>query len=86
MDRPKCQWGGIGGCERPATWMVGIAHDYRFRLSCKDHRDDWNKHGDLFCWLGELKGYLEDRTIEEVLHDNQVRAKARKATASSKSK
>jgi hypothetical protein len=50
--------------------MIGIAHDYKFRLSCDDHRDDWNK-GDLFCYVAQLKGYLPDRSIEEVFRDNE---------------
>jgi hypothetical protein len=59
IERPKCEWGGVGGCERPATWMVGFVHSGRFRLSCNDHLDDWNKNG-AFYWSSELRGYFGD--------------------------
>ena len=65
MERPKCEWGGVGGCERPATWMVGFVHSVRFRLSCKDHLADWHKNGAGY-WSAELRGFfgVRDHVID----------------------
>ena len=45
IERPKCEWGGVGGCERPAAHTVGFLHSRRFRLSCKDHVNEWGGTG-----------------------------------------
>lgn len=70
MNRPQCQFGGCGGCLSHATWMVGIAHDFRFKFSCDEHRDRWNKHGDMFCWIAKLVGYLEEADMSERVRAN----------------
>lgn len=68
IERPKCEWSGVGGCERPATHIVGFLHSARFRLSCKDHLDGWGKHGRGY-WWSELKGFYGD--WDNVIEDNQ---------------
>ena len=82
MERPKCEWGGIGGCERPATWMVGFVHSQRFRLSCNDHLGDWQKNGDDY-WSAELRGFVGDMdaVMEDIMSDNESIGEARKAGA-----
>lgn len=44
--------------------MVGFVHSYRFRLSCKDHLDDWSKSGAV-CWCSELRGFFGDMDQSE---------------------
>jgi hypothetical protein len=82
MERPKCEWGGIGGCERPATWMVGFVHSQRFRLSCNDHLGDWQKNGADY-WSAELRGFFGDmdHVMEDAVRDNQHWGEAREAGA-----
>jgi hypothetical protein len=82
MERPKCEWGGIGGCERPATWMVGFVHSQRFRLSCNDHLGDWQKNGADY-WLAELRGLFGDmdHVMEDTVRDSQHWGEAREAGA-----
>lgn len=77
IERPKCEWGGVGGCERPATWMVGFFHSLRFRLSCKDHLGAWGKHGRGYR-SAELRGFYGDwdHVMEDIMRDNERNAEA----------
>ncbi len=82
IQRPRCEWGGIGGCERPATWMIGFVHSDRFRLSCKDHLKSWAKHGRGY-WCSELQGFVGDwdHVMEDIMIDNRLKGEAREAGA-----
>ena len=72
IPRPKCEWGGVGGCERPATHVAGFLHSARFRLSCKDHLDGWGKHGRGY-WISRLEGFMGewDNIIDDIPRDNE---------------
>lgn len=71
IPRPKCEWGGVGGCERPATHVVGFLHSARFRLSCKDHLSDWGRHGRGY-WISKLEGFMGKwDNIDDIPHDNE---------------
>jgi len=74
MERPKCE---IPDCERPATEMVGLLHDFRYRLTCRNHKSHWYDKGGFGCWFAKLEGYIEDKSIEEHFRDNQARAATR---------
>lgn len=82
MDRPKCEWGGIGGCERPATFWTKYLHNDRSLFSCKDHLERWGKYGHGY-WWGSLLGFQgsADNVIEDIMADNIRRAAARRARA-----
>ena len=82
MERPKCEWNGVGKCQRPATHMVGFVHSDRFRLSCKDHAENWGRHGRGY-WVSKLEGFVGnwDNVIEDILHDNQCIGAAKEAGA-----
>ncbi len=82
MDRPKCEWNGVGMCQRPATCMVGFVHSDRFRLSCKEHAENWGRHGRGY-WVSKLEGFVGnwDNVIEDILHDNQCIGAAKEAGA-----
>jgi hypothetical protein len=81
IARPKCEWGGVGGCERPATHVVGFLHSARFRLSCKDHLDEWGKHGRGY-WVSRVEAFMGDweHVISDII-DNQRIGEARNAGA-----
>src|SRR5258708_32167534 len=55
LERPNCEYGGIGGCARPATHFVCF-QSRRWRLSCDSHRERtisfkecWHIGSLLFC-------------------------------------
>lgn len=81
MERPKCDW-AAGDCERPANWVVAFVHGNRFRLSCKDHLDDWHKNGAGY-WCSELRGFIGDmgHVVEDAPHDDEHRGDAYAAPA-----
>lgn len=81
IRRPKCEW-AAGNCERPATWIVGFVQSGRFRLSCKDHLDDWHKNGAGY-WSADLRGFVGDmdHVTGDILRDDQRDAEARKVRA-----
>ena len=70
MCRPRCEWRNGDDCNRPATWVVTFTDDYRSRMSCLTHRDEWNKHG-RGTILSEIKGWQPQKTIEEIFQANQ---------------
>ena len=71
IPRPKCEWGGVGGCERPATHVVGFFHGARFRLSCKDQLDGWSKHGRGYS-ISRLEGFMGKwDNIDDFPRDNE---------------
>ena len=73
---------GVGKCQRPATLMVGFVHSDRFRLSCKEHAENWGRHGRGY-WVSKLEGFVGnwDNVIEDILHDNQCIGAAKEAGA-----
>jgi hypothetical protein len=62
MERPKCEWNGVDKCQRPATHMVGFVHSDKFRLSCKEHAENWRRQGRGY-WVGSsATGTMSSRT------------------------
>ncbi len=55
IERPICEYNGIGGCARPATHLVCFQLR-RWRLSCDSHKTSW-KGG---YWIGSLLGWKPD--------------------------
>lgn len=55
LERPTCEYGGIGGCARPATHVVCF-HLRRWRLSCDSHKTKWKGA----YWIGSLLGWKPD--------------------------
>jgi hypothetical protein len=80
MERPKCEWKGGDECQRPATHVVTFVHNDRSRLSCKDHLDNWGRHGRGY-WVSMLEGFVGDmaNVIADILSDNESVAEATKA-------
>ena len=55
LERPICEYNGIGGCARPATHVVCF-HLRRWRLSCDSHKEKWKGA----YWIGSLLGWKPD--------------------------
>lgn len=55
VERPTCEYNGIGGCARPATHMVSF-QSRRWRLSCDSHKMKWKGA----YWIGSLLGWKPD--------------------------
>jgi hypothetical protein len=56
VERPICEYGGIGGCARPATHVVCFYGSRRWRLSCDSHKDNWK--GEY--WVSRMLGWNPD--------------------------
>jgi hypothetical protein len=76
MERPTCEWNGIGGCSRKATQIVLFMDDYRGHLSCDEHLERWNKAG-RGVYFGKLTSYQPPTTIEDIFQENQRRDEER---------
>jgi hypothetical protein len=65
------------GLRAPGDLMVGFVHSGRFRLSCKDHLDDWLKNGAGY-WSAELRGFFGDwdQVMEDIMRGNERRGEA----------
>jgi hypothetical protein len=55
LERPTCEYNGIGGCARPATYVVCFQLR-RWRLSCDSDKEKWKGS----YWVGRLLGWNED--------------------------
>lgn len=56
LERPKCEYNGIGGCARPATHVVCFLDSRRWRLSCDSHKGKWKGS----YWFSKLLGLKPD--------------------------
>ncbi len=55
VERPICEYNGIGGCARSATHVVCFQLR-RWRLSCDSHKERWKGA----YWIGSLLGWKPD--------------------------
>lgn len=63
IERPICEYGGVGGCDRPAIYVVCLQGSRRWRLSCDFHRDRWKNSywvAKLLGWRPAPEGWQED--------------------------
>ncbi len=58
VERPLCEYNGIGGCARPATHILCWYRTRRWRLSCDSHKEKWKGA----YWVSRLLGWNEDPT------------------------
>ena len=65
LERPNCQFGGIGGCNNPATRLVGFERSGRWFFSCARHAEWWRNRGGY--WVGDLMGRCGDAAVSEEL-------------------
>ena len=65
LERPNCQFGGIGGCNNPATRLVGFERSGRWFFSCTRHAEWWRNRGGY--WVGDLMGRCGDPAVSEEL-------------------
>jgi hypothetical protein len=55
LERPICEFNGLGGCARPATHVVCFELR-RWRLSCDSHKEKWKGA----YWIASLLGWKPD--------------------------
>jgi len=61
LERPICEYGGIGGCFRPATHVVSRYNTRRWQLSCDSHKTKWK--GEY--WIARLLGWNVDPSADQ---------------------
>jgi hypothetical protein len=71
LQRPTCEYGGIGGCSNPAMHIVcfgdapGENRIRRWLLSCAKHAEYWRNRGGY--WVTSLMGWCSDPARREKL-------------------
>jgi hypothetical protein len=77
LQRPTCEYGGIGGCNKPATRLVCFGDELpnvpeykqgrprRWLMSCAKHAEYWRNRGGY--WVTSLMGWCSDPARREEL-------------------
>jgi hypothetical protein len=78
LQRPTCEYGGIGGCNNPATRIVGFGDQdsamypptalwgkRKWLFSCAKHTEYWRNRGGY--WVTSLMGWCSDPARREEL-------------------